>query len=425
MSKDQTLRDLVNGRLAAAAEDIFRLFERTIAEYKEELCRSEKENRWKQQMLDSMVGPRVLPTVGDQISLVSPGPDLKQEFVKSLQIKGEPDEESVKIEEQLELNPVCAETEESSLLPQRQTEAKEESQGEDIGSDPHFHPKTEGDTEHSSVSYNNEDCEPFSYSFSQLETEAGRDQYNQVQIRDRSIKMSPQNTCAPETNATVNSRDVSGADEEAERKKHQCSVCKKRFGFKSLLEKHLRVHTGERPYSCSICNKEFGQIYGLRDHRRLHTGEKPFSCALCSKTFAHSSSLRAHMKTHTGERPYSCSRCSKTFPQSSALTVHMRTHTGDRPYSCSHCSKTFAQSSALAVHMRTHTGDRPYRCSLCNKTFTQTGGLTAHMCTHTSERPYSCAICNETFTTRRVVELHMSSTHGSGATAQHFHSEGL
>ncbi|KAM6919916.1 uncharacterized protein PEZ65_011942 [Lycodopsis pacificus] len=44
MSEVQMLRCLVNQRLTAAAEEIFGLFERTIAEYEEELSRSKEEN---------------------------------------------------------------------------------------------------------------------------------------------------------------------------------------------------------------------------------------------------------------------------------------------------------------------------------------------------------------------------------------------
>lgn len=42
MSKVQMLRAFVNQRLTAAAEEIFGLFERTIAEYEEELGRQSR-----------------------------------------------------------------------------------------------------------------------------------------------------------------------------------------------------------------------------------------------------------------------------------------------------------------------------------------------------------------------------------------------
>ena len=52
MSKVQTLRVVVKQRLTAAAEEIFELFERTIAEYEEELCRHRK-------LLDAVLQPQV------------------------------------------------------------------------------------------------------------------------------------------------------------------------------------------------------------------------------------------------------------------------------------------------------------------------------------------------------------------------------
>ena len=52
MSKVQTLRVVVKQRLTAAAEEIFELFERTIAEYEEELCRHRK-------LLDAVFQPQV------------------------------------------------------------------------------------------------------------------------------------------------------------------------------------------------------------------------------------------------------------------------------------------------------------------------------------------------------------------------------
>uniref|UniRef100_A0AAV2LEK2 Uncharacterized protein n=1 Tax=Knipowitschia caucasica TaxID=637954 RepID=A0AAV2LEK2_KNICA len=66
---------------------------------------------------------------------------LLQEIPESPQTKEEPEEQRIKQEEQL---PVCVKTEESSLLQQRQSELREETQGEYMSSE------TEGDTEHSS-----------------------------------------------------------------------------------------------------------------------------------------------------------------------------------------------------------------------------------------------------------------------------------
>lgn len=59
MSKVQQLRCSVKQRLTEAAEDIFVLFERTIAEYEEQLSRSTQENERQRKLLDAVLKPEV------------------------------------------------------------------------------------------------------------------------------------------------------------------------------------------------------------------------------------------------------------------------------------------------------------------------------------------------------------------------------
>ncbi|XP_039664073.1 splicing factor 3A subunit 1-like [Perca fluviatilis] len=82
MSKVQMLRDFVNQRLTAAAEEIFELFDRTIAEYEEELGRSKEENERQQKLLDAVCNPEVRLHRADAQQLLVVKKEVKQEDTK-------------------------------------------------------------------------------------------------------------------------------------------------------------------------------------------------------------------------------------------------------------------------------------------------------------------------------------------------------
>ena len=46
-----------------------------------------------------------------------------------------------------------------------------------------------------------------------------------------------------------------------------CPHCAKRFISKSKMERHLVVHTKEKPYQCTACGVRFTQKPTLRTHQ--------------------------------------------------------------------------------------------------------------------------------------------------------------
>ena len=69
-------------------------------------------------------------------------------------------------------------------------------------------------------------------------------------------------------------------------------LCEKSFVTSSYLQRHRRIHTGEKLYKCETCEKSFATSSHLQTHRRIHTGEKPFKCETCGKPFTTSSHLQ-------------------------------------------------------------------------------------------------------------------------------------
>ncbi|XP_029974773.1 zinc finger protein 771-like [Salarias fasciatus] len=365
-----SVRDLTTQRLAAAAEEIFTLFQKAVVQYEEEIDRQRRmlEIKWNPQIdLYRTELPQHHDHSEKQLFKLETNACGDKEEPDPPHIKDEPEEPGLlqfkEEQEEPESPKIKEEPEEPGLL---------QFKGEKEEPEP---PQIEKNKE---LGISQEGEQLILKLPSRLNL-----------VLEQSDLSEPEEV--PDTQQIL-SQDTKVHDvkNNTGEKPYSCETCGRSFSLQSSLSRHMRSHSGEMPYSCETCGKRFSQKRHFLNHKRTHTGEKPYFCETCGKSFSEKSYLLIHKRIHTGEKPFSCETCSKSFSRRSYLTSHERTHTGERPYSCDMCGKCYSNKYYLSVHKKTHTGEEPYSCETCGKCYSNKYYLSVHKRTHTGLMPYSC-----------------------------------
>ncbi|KAF1382093.1 hypothetical protein PFLUV_G00160860 [Perca fluviatilis] len=290
MSKIELLRLLITQRLTAAAEEIFGVFGRTIAEYEEEISRSKLEIDRQRRLLELRRKPQVsLSLRGDSSALCEP-PD----WSSGLDLN--------------ELNPPAIKEEEE--------EEEEEEEGEDLWRD-----ETTGHNDvkfllfRSGSATNEQDTERLASSLSDpggpeddsaLDSLPGPSLYPSApQTGDSDPDEDPAADASGNGGLDGLDPDAGALSEVVD--SYICTVCGRAFGQRGAWAKHVQVHRkadakADKSYTCDICGKRLTRFDGYQKHLRIHTGEKPYCCDECGRRFSDNSNYKRHIRTHAVQR---------------------------------------------------------------------------------------------------------------------------
>lgn len=189
-----------------------------------------------------------------------------------------------------------------------------------------------------------------------------------------------------------------------------CSVCEKSFSTEDRWVLHECIPSSRPPRS---------------QGRRL----KVLKCDFCLKPFPSRSKLERHVLIHTGQRPFACLLCDKTFRQKTHLKIHQITHMEDKPFECGFCHKSFKVQSKLFKHRQVHVRKallpKLARRGWGAKVTAASGpividddeafeeGFVSRPCNQDTDEmcsvyviPFQCMGCEQSFATEQILETH-------------------
>ncbi|KAG8173655.1 hypothetical protein JTE90_010541 [Oedothorax gibbosus] len=257
---------------------------------------------------------------------------------------------------------------------------------------------------------------------------------------------------------------------------YACDACNK-IVSKETFMRHLRSHTGEKPYKCDVCNLGFASFHNLKGHSmKKHDKELQISKKISpTKPFSDVSELKQHLLTHTKEQNQSCEVCDEAFNRKERFESYLQSgeappspapsydSSGDFPnnpddppdnwpdhepvqqpifitqdieisdlytvakpepikkrFQCHQCKKSYSNKHNLKLHSMTHSGMWPHVCHFCGKGFLHRKTMRLHMLTHTRDYPYKCDVCDKQYPLKVYLQHHMLSHTGEKPYVCHF-----
>ena len=138
---------------------------------------------------------------------------------------------------------------------------------------------------------------------------------------------------------------------------------------------------GEFP--CRLCPAVYPNLRALKGHNKEHLGKAPYSCNVGSCTYSSNdkSTLTRHMRTHTGEKPFECKLCNYGFTTKANCERHLKNKHGK--------TSRDAIRNAIIIHEtedgpngEERSGlEGQFRCKVCKSIFPSSAKVISHAIT--------------------------------------------
>nr|XP_046228130.1 ras-responsive element-binding protein 1 isoform X2 [Scatophagus argus] len=192
-----------------------------------------------------------------------------------------------------------------------------------------------------------------------------------------------------------------------------CPLCDKNCQTQHQLTMHIRQHnadTGATDHSCSICGKCLSSASSLDRHMLVHSGERPYKCSICGQTFTTNGNMHRHMKIHekdpaSGLLPVSPP--SPTKRRRPSVKRRQEEENGEEPPSKKVLEDAASEESSAAVR---GAEEELLPCPICFKTCSSRLELDAHMDAH-PDTALRCDLCCLSFRTHRGLLRHNAGVH--------------
>ncbi|XP_060100174.1 ras-responsive element-binding protein 1 [Heteronotia binoei] len=221
------------------------------------------------------------------------------------------------------------------------------------------------------------------------------------------------NVKSPSKSLTPNRIGRRNQETKDEKSSYTCPLCEKICTTQHQLTMHIRQHntdTGGTDHSCSICGKSLSSASSLDRHMLVHSGERPYKCSVCDQSFTTNGNMHRHMKIHEKD----LNGATSTTPPSPLKRRRLSTK---RKISQEPETDREDQSPAKKVvedpqssETEKKAEEEVYRCPVCFKEFSCKNGLETHMEAH-PDTSLRCDICCITFRTHRGLLRHNAVIH--------------